>query len=200
VRDGICFVKNDCQLKGGSMGDLSYEVFEVPPFDLSDVFSVDAAFANAPEFEFRCAQQLGEGVIFCKGKILLGWVGDCLAVDAHLEDSGVWTAARHRNDPLFALGDMLELFAGVHGEKKYIEYHYAPNGLTLQLLWPENARKLGIRDVSELVKYHIVEDATEYAVHCTEDGWRVCVVASRGFGFGRCESQGKSVGYQFWEV
>jgi hypothetical protein len=151
-------------------------IAQVPFFDVTDVNSVDAAFAGAQELEFKPSARLPQGAVFCGGKVFLGWTADCLAVDARLDDNGVWTAARHRNDPLFMLGDTLELFAAVHGEKNYIEYHYAPNGLTLQLRWPENARDLDATGRGGLAAYQVVDDAAEYALHPTARGWRVCVL------------------------
>jgi hypothetical protein len=86
-------------------------IAQVPFFDVTDVNSVDAAFAGAQQLEFKPAARLPQGAVFCGGKVFLGWTADCLAMDARLDDKAVWTAARHRNEPLFMLGDTLELFA-----------------------------------------------------------------------------------------
>ena len=149
---------------------------EVPRFDVADVVSVDEAFASALALNFQPAQQLPKGSVFFGGQVFLGWSGDCLAVDARLDDRELWTVAQHRNEPLFLLGDTFELFAGVQGERTYVEYHYAPNGLTSQLRWPDNARKLGVGDTTGLEKYFVTDDKTHFAVHRTSSGWRVCVL------------------------
>ena len=41
----------------------------------------------------------------------------------------IFTAAGKRNDLLFQLGDVLELFAGVKGHPAYVEYHFVSGGV-----------------------------------------------------------------------
>ncbi len=112
------------------------EVPETPAFDSADWKSVRAAFRQAPQWKFGQSWVERPSRGFRKGTVRIGWQGDRLFYLADLDDRELFTKATRRNQNLWELGDVLEIFAGVHGNPGYIEYHTAPNGVILQLFWP----------------------------------------------------------------
>lgn len=74
---------------------------------------------------------------FAPAVVWTGHSGDRLHVLAELQDEEIFTSAAGKNDSLWLQGDVFEIFIGLRGHPGYIEYHIAPNGCTLQLLWPD---------------------------------------------------------------
>lgn len=142
-------------------------------FDTQDWNAIQRAFRGTPELKFgqpwRDKQERG----FRKGTVRLGWRGDRLLVFADLSDRDIVTRAKKRNDPMWSLGDVFEVFAGVHGNPAYIEYHTAPNGLELHLFWP-NADALGkAKGPGGLKKFSLVDKKSLSLVRQTPKGWQV---------------------------
>ena len=110
---------------------------ELAPFDKTNWNSVITAFCGAPELRFgqHWLSQPEEGLRPAVAKI--GWSGSRVLFLAELVDDEIATRATRRNEPVYLLGDVFEIFAGVAGNPGYIEYHLAPNGIIAQLLWPD---------------------------------------------------------------
>jgi hypothetical protein len=96
------------------------------------------------------------------GRVRFGWRPDALWVLAEMEGEGR-TIAQRNNEELWLLGDVFELFLARATEPDYLELHAAPNGVTLQLRFPDAAAVHALRA-------DLGESATQlYVVDC---GWR----------------------------
>ena len=145
----------------------------IPDFDITSPVSVDRAFAHSPVVDFSQSWRSQSQHGFTPGSVRIGWHGDQFCFDAQLQDGRLFTSAKHRNEMLYELGDTLELFVGAASSKSYIEYHYAPNGVILQLLWPANARSLDIPSMGGIRTFVIEENRSTSAVLPCHGGWRV---------------------------
>jgi len=145
----------------------------LPDFDPGLPESVDAAFACAPALVFFQNWMTKPDAAFESGIVRLGWRENRLCFDAQLMDANPMTLATQRNEPLYELGDTLEFFAGVSGQKSYIEYHFAPNGTILQLHWPRCAREIDIPAAGGLGGFSIRENYSVHAASRMPRGWRV---------------------------
>lgn len=146
----------------------------LPDFDIICPISVDAAFTNSPAVLFSQSWLAKRQPEFTPGSVRIGWHGNKFCFDAKLQDARLLTSAKHRNEMLYELGDTLEFFAGAARSNSYIEYHYAPNGVILQLLWPANARSLDISSMGGVQTFSIEENHSTSLVLPFDGGWRVC--------------------------
>lgn len=128
------------------------------------------AFAEAPVFEFGQSWRRGNESGFRTGTVRIGWQEDTFCYFADLVDDTPFTAATGRNQPLWQMGDVLELFAGVRGCASYVEYHTAPNGQILQLLWPD-AAALGTG--AGIEGFAVTDDRAVSLARIVEGGWQV---------------------------
>ena len=147
---------------------------ELPDFDLHDQAAVENAFAAAPTLALRQSWLPAPHTDFRGGTLRIGWRADHLLILARLEDDHIVTAATRRNEPLFQLGDTLEIFVGAPCSLAYIEYHYAPNGTILQLLWPRSARELDLPAVGGLSAFALEDEESIHSIHAIPEGWQVC--------------------------
>jgi len=142
-------------------------------FDSSDWKQIERLFGSVPLWKFSQAWRDKRERGFRGGKVRIGWRGDRLLYLTDLTDRDVVTAASKRNDRMWELGDVLEIFAGEHENPYYIEYQTAPNGLVLQILWPD-ASALQRTDGGTKLKAFILEDDAAVArVRRTRNGWQV---------------------------
>jgi hypothetical protein len=86
---------------------------DIQAFDPADIDSVQAAFTKAPQFHF--AQNWAEQTPpdLRNGTVRIGWQDDRLVYFADLDDRDIFTKATGRNQDLWKLGDVLEIFAGL---------------------------------------------------------------------------------------
>lgn len=107
---------------------------------------------------------------FRPASVRIGHSNDRLHVLATLTDEEIHTDATERNQPLWTLGDVFEVFAGVQGNPGYIEYHVAPNGCALQLLFPaaDSLQKAAKAGLTPLMR---TDDATLLRATRTSEGW-----------------------------
>lgn len=110
---------------------------------------------------------------FRPGEVRLAWRNTELLFEADLEDVDVHTNAKKRNDVLYTLGDTLELFCGIAGEEPYIEYHFAPGGILLQLDWPKNIRLLDVKAAGGLKAFMVEREDVRFVCAFTKNGWSV---------------------------
>lgn len=81
---------------------------------------------------------------FRPGHVRFGWLPDALWLYGEMEGHGT-TTAQHNNEQLWILGDVLELFLGYADSEEYLELHTAPNGLILQMRFPDAAAIRALR-------------------------------------------------------
>lgn len=155
----------------------------IPAFTPGNWNEVDVAFASAPVIDFAQHWLDVRSPDFAPAQVRIGWNATSLCFDAHLTDHAIFTAATRRNQELYRLGDTLEFFAGADDLPSYIEYHYSPNNLTMQLAWPQPIREIDLTAAGGVPGFMVVDDASHHAVLATPTGWRVCAsVPARAFG------------------
>lgn len=146
---------------------------QLPAINGSDWKQIAGAFRHAPVWKFDQSWREKQERGFRGGKVWIGWRGDRILYFADLSDREVTTKASRHNDHMWALGDVLELFAGVRGRPAYIEYHTAPNGLALQLFFPDTAALQKASGPKGLKPFMKIDDNAAAIVRCTQAGWQV---------------------------
>ena len=145
---------------------------ELAPFDKTNWNSVTAAFCGAPELHFGQHWMSKPDEALRPAVVKIGWSGSRVLFLAELVDDEIATRAKQRNESVYLLGDVFEIFAGVAGNPAYIEYHLAPNGIIAQLRWPDadaikSARESGTAQF-------LIEENDSILQARVEDGlWRV---------------------------
>jgi hypothetical protein len=170
---------------------------ELEEFEGNDWSAIRRAFRSAPTWSFNQAWLKRRQRGFCGGEVRFGWRGDRLLYFAGLQDRNAHSTAKRRNDWLWALGDVVEIFAGAHRQAGYIEYHTAPNGLTLQLFWPDSAALRTVKARADLGRFVREDDAAVAKVRLEENGWLVYgEISSDALGV----PGGKSLAGQVWDL
>jgi hypothetical protein len=146
---------------------------ELPDYDISRKQSAEEIFKDSPVLHFNQSWLPSPTEGFCSGEVRIGWSGDRFCFDAKLEDSRIFTDAKKRNEMLYLLGDTLEFFAGVENDPSYVEYHYAPNSVILQLLWPRPLATIDLKSSGGVEAFAILEDSSKHKVQSISGGWRV---------------------------
>lgn len=146
---------------------------ELPAYDLCLEQPPESLFAGSPVLHFTQSWLPSQEEGFCSGEVRIGWYEDKFCFDAKLVDSGIYTGAMKRNDMLYLLGDTLEFFAGFENDPAYVEYHYAPNSLILQLLWPRPLASIDLKSSGGVEAFTILEDSSKHRVQLIPRGWRV---------------------------
>ncbi len=164
---------------------------EVQVSESSDWAEIEKAFGAAPSFQFSQSWREGDEAGFRAGTVKMGWRGEHFLVFAELKDDLVMTRATARNEMLYTLGDVFEVFAGVKGNGAYIEYHVAPNNTILQLSFTEaNAFKSGA------AKFLRIENDSVLKARKVAGGWQVFAAIHKDAVSG---SAGSLKGHE-WEV
>jgi hypothetical protein len=70
------------------------------------------------------------------GEVRVGWMGRNICVLADLQGKNLFTPATRMNELLWVLGECFEIFLKFEEDKRYLEFHIAPNNCVLQLLFP----------------------------------------------------------------
>jgi len=152
----------------------------VQPFlcpELSTVPSLEAPLEEAflenllqlPLHPLRVADRYHPATVY------LGWAEDQLFVVARQEDRDIHSTSTDRNQPLWALGDVFEIFLQVDGHPDYLELHVSPNAHTLQLRFPSEAemRADRVKGKGLLAKYTLGGDLFDFRVRFRPEGWDV---------------------------
>jgi hypothetical protein len=144
-------------------------------FDLGDRDAIRAAFADAPTLQMQQAWRDAPEEKFLPARVRIGWRGDRFLVFGELTDDLLFTQATEDNQLLCSLGDAFEIFLRDSEGEIYAEFHVAPNGKRLQLLWPDAAtiRRVGKKEVSldELKVYEPIFDFSQWSEGKT---WCIC--------------------------
>jgi hypothetical protein len=146
-------------------------------FDIGDRDAVRAAFADAPALEMQQAWSDAPEERFLPARVRIGWRADRFLVFGELTDNLLFTRATEDNQLLCSLGDAFEIFLRDSGGERYAEFHIAPNGKRLQLLWPDAAtiRRVGKKEVAldDLKVHEPIFDFTQWS-----EGQTWCICAS----------------------
>lgn len=144
-------------------------------FDITAPEAVRAAFAEAPVLQMQQAwREVPEGK-FLPARVRIGWRGDRFLVFGELTDHLLYTRATEDNQILCSFGDVFEIFLRDSGGERYAEFHVAPNGKRLQLLWPDAAtiRRVSNKEVSldDLKVHEPIFDFSQWSEGPT---WCIC--------------------------
>jgi hypothetical protein len=145
---------------------------ELPEYDLSEEPPPEETFSNCPVLYFTQSWLPSPVEGFCPGNVRIGWCGNKFCFDARLRDERIFTTATKRNEILYLLGDTLEFFAGIENDPAYVEYHYAPNSVLLQLLWPRPLATIDLKSSGGVEAFAIFEDSSKHKVQSIPGGWR----------------------------
>lgn len=152
------------------------DVMDVPEwvgFNPAELHPIPEVFPQPSTLAFGQSWLESSARNFPGGTVQLGWQGNRLYYFAQLEDQEVYTTATEQNQRLWELGDVLEIFVGIYGQPGYLEYHTAPNGLTLQLYFAD-AEALAASSGPEGFKRCVREDpASSSLVFQRANGWEV---------------------------
>ncbi|MFQ3669826.1 MAG: hypothetical protein SNJ84_00040 [Verrucomicrobiia bacterium] len=98
----------------------------------------EAARLLAGRSSCRFGQPWAEAVEgrFRPGSVALAWDGDQLGVWADLDDDDVFNEGSDSTQPLWALGDVFEMFLRPLPGERYVELHVTPENVQLRLAFP----------------------------------------------------------------
>lgn len=153
---------------------------EIPALDPADGTSIRAAFRKAPQLKFGQSWAERPSRFLRKGTVRIGWQDDRLLYLADLDDRDLFTTATRRNQNLWQLGDVLEIFAGLHGKPGYLEYHTAPNGVILQLFWPGAEALVHVQSTKDIAPFKRTDRTSGARVFVRQGGWNVLGWISAG--------------------
>jgi hypothetical protein len=119
---------------------------EPPP---EDFMVLDGQFARASPILLRRDFPGAHPQEITSGLVRAAWSGTMLHLLATLEDDSIFTRATRSNQALYLLGDCFEIFLKFPEVPSYLEFHVAPNNLTLQLLYPSQAVFASCRHLPE---------------------------------------------------
>lgn len=171
----------------------------LPAFDTSKWDEIERAFGDAPVWKMDQAWRDKRERRFRAGKVKIGWRDDRLLCFADLSDRDLITKALKRNDPVWSLGDALEVFAGVNGHPSYIEYHTASNGVVLQLFWPDSAALKRASGPGGLARFTRIDNGTLTKVRPVRSGFQVYMEIPASAVWARKPPKGTLAG-QVWDL
>ncbi|MEI6337113.1 MAG: hypothetical protein WCQ57_00855 [Verrucomicrobiota bacterium] len=144
-------------------------------FDIGDRDAVRTAFADAPTLHMQQGWRDAPEEKFLPSRVRIGWRADRFLVFGELTDEHLFTQATEDNQILCSFGDVFEIFLRDSQGDSYAEFHVAPNGKRLQLMWPDAAtiRRVGKKEVSldELKVHEPIFDFSHWSEGKT---WCIC--------------------------
>jgi len=112
---------------------------------------------------------------FLPARVRIGWTDDRFLAFGELADNRLTTRATEDNQLLCSLGDVFEIFLRESEGESYVEFHIAPNGKRLQLLWPDAAtfRRVGKKEMS-LDELKVHEPIFDFSQWSEAQTWCIC--------------------------
>jgi hypothetical protein len=112
---------------------------------------------------------------FLPAQVRIGWRHDCFLVLGELTDAHLYTSATEDNQILCSFGDVFEIFLRDSKLEIYVQFHVAPNGKRLQLLWPdaETIRRVHDKKVA-LDELKVHEPIFEFSQWSESEKWYIC--------------------------
>jgi hypothetical protein len=112
-----------------------------------------------------------------KAAVRIGWRAERFLAFGELTDDKLFTRATEDNQLLCSFGDVFEIFLRDLEGERYAEFHVAPNGKRLQLLWPDAAtvRRVGNKEVS-LDELKIDEPIFDFTQWSEGKTWCICAL------------------------
>lgn len=155
---------------------------ELPPFDVSDLPSVHAAFRNAQACALRQAWLTEHESEFTPGIVRMGWRKNSFLLFAELADAHIFTRATRHHQRFWELGDTFEIFLRPMQQESYAEIHITPNNLRLHLHFAgiEAAKQTQVTGSFESVLVREKKFDSRTWVQPEVDRWLVFVEISAG--------------------
>jgi hypothetical protein len=94
---------------------------------------------------------------FLPAHVQVGWSRDNFFIFGQLTDNLLFTSSTEDNQILCSYGDVFEIFLGDAEGRSYVEFHVAPNGKRLQLLWPDYESFLKYEERGEGISSFLVD-------------------------------------------
>ena len=112
---------------------------------------------------------------FLPARVKIGWRGDRFLVFGELTEYLLYTSATEDNQILCSLGDVFEIFLRDSESVSYVEFHVAPNGKRLQLLWPDAAsiRRVNNKEIT-LDELKVQESIFDFSQWSEGNTWCIC--------------------------
>ncbi len=112
---------------------------------------------------------------FLPARVRIGWREDRFLCFAELTDEQLFSRATEDNQLLCSCGDAFEVFLRDPEGEPYAEFHVAPNGRRLQLLWPDAAtfRRVGDKEVP-LEDLKVEEPVFDFTQWSEAETWCIC--------------------------
>ena len=144
-------------------------------FDIEDRDAIRAAFADAPTLQMQQAWREAPEEKFLPSRVRIGWRADRFLIFGELTDNLLFTRATDDNQLLCSYGDVFEIFLRDAEGEPYAEFHVAPNGKRLQLLWPDagTIRRVGNMEVS-IDDLKIGEPIFDFSQWTEGKTWCIC--------------------------
>lgn len=148
---------------------------KLPAFDIRDHKAIQTAFAGAPVLQMRQGWREQPEEKFLPALVQIGWSGDSFLIFGQLTDHLLYTSSTEDNQILCSYGDAFEIFLGDASGQSYLEFHIAPNGKRLQLLWPdlESYPKVEKKE-AELGSFLIDQPIFQFSQWADGSMWYVC--------------------------
>jgi len=107
--------------------------------------------------------------------VQIGWSGDNFLVFGQLTDNLLYTSSTEDNQVLCSYGDVFEIFLGDAAGRSYLEFHVAPNGKRLQLLWPDGESYLKVvKKEASLGSFLVDRPIFDFSQWSEGDIWCIC--------------------------
>lgn len=144
-------------------------------FDIGSPDAVSTAFVGAPTLQMGQAWRDQPEEKFLPARVRIGWRGDRFLVFGELTDNLLFTQATEENQLLCSLGDVFEIFLRDSEGESYAEFHVAPNGKRLQLLWPDAAsiRRVSNKEIT-LDELKVQEPIFDFSQWSEGQTWCIC--------------------------
>ncbi len=144
-------------------------------FDIGDRDEIRAAFAHARTLPMLQTWRVAPEDRFLPANVRIGWRDDRFLVLGELTDTQLYTSATEDNQILCDFGDVFEIFLRDSEIETYAEFHVAPNGKRLQLLWPDAGaiRRVRNKQVAfDDLKVH--EPIFDFSQWSEGEKWYIC--------------------------
>jgi hypothetical protein len=156
--------------------DSPIAITPLPRTAARDWNSLRRSFRGRPQLDFGQPWIERAEPLFAAGHVKVALSGMSLAVFATLRDLDVFNPVSHFNVPAFPHGDVLEIFVRPEGQAAYYEFHVTPDGVLMQLRWPQPMRSLnldwsGVAD--PLLGYKVTRWRIRAQTQLTRQGWEV---------------------------
>lgn len=164
----------------------------LPLFAQTDLESIRGAFKAATVCHLRQAWLDHEEERFAPATVRVGRRKDSLMIFAELTDTDAFNSATERNQRVWELGDVFEIFLRAEWLQRYVEFQVAPNNQRLQLCYPDAESVELARRTGELKQFLIRGDAFKSQTWMSRGAWNIYAEIPVASVCGRNESLEKS--------